>query len=861
MYIFGGQRGNHYFNDLYAFNTSTCKSVARTTKITTVKYSSIELLSFGPFRTFVDPANARWECLSSGNEGPTGRSGHASVIYDNKFYIFGGTDGNHLYNDIWSYDLQARTWSQVAAAGYIPMPRERCAASLVDDVMYVIGGRGPDAQDLGDLCAFKIRNQRWYMFQNMGPAPSARHGLTITGIKEKMVVLGGDAGNGKMEDASMVYVLDSAKIKYPAEAPTQQNPPLNSSPSFSPPHCYVDADNQAHSPHYMQQIQQVQQIRGMSPSQSSQPTPKRSPQLQHQRQPSPVKQDAKDADLVSPIDPQASLSTPLPSTTNSSNARVKLSHPDPHVNPSTPPARPPRLGSMVPPAALRRPRTTSPLPMADIDVNVDHRRQPASVSTASPTSPGAGADLYPQTRAPQRPEENSYADYAAMRQEMTSPKPSQSRNTVGPPPRPSREGVNLASSYRHTMSYSNESLNGEPTETSENSAPLYDMPPTHHALPHQPQPPFQDSNEHALERSLSPTHNSAYAVASIHAANLHQQPYPSSTHIKGSVDSAQEERAALLREIKTRDLIISEMRKKEQWWRTEVSLARKQRLERGESVEDSPEADNAMLLDTNDMEPDKVRLLEQLIAVKAELRRVRTSIHQQGQPMSEKVNQADRMRTAALQEAAYFKCKYLAVKNRHPEELVAAETERAESLEKKLAAALVENESNGRLLQQLQKRAQHDHAARISAEERAKEAHERAEEAQEAHQRALEELSNLLARATRAEAQVRDGAAKIAELSNQLTQALSVSSSSEELSKNHIKVSQLEAANLKSRNEAAMLKRQLAESLDDIARLRTLLNEREESLNEVNRHLEDSEIQLGMMKEAMSQKGFTTRAY
>jgi hypothetical protein len=44
----------------------------------------------------------------------------------------------------------------LACIGYIPVPREGHAATLVDDVMYVFGGRGVDGKDLEDLAAFKI---------------------------------------------------------------------------------------------------------------------------------------------------------------------------------------------------------------------------------------------------------------------------------------------------------------------------------------------------------------------------------------------------------------------------------------------------------------------------------------------------------------------------------------------------------------------------------------------------------------------------------------------------------------------------------------------------------------------------------
>lgn len=147
---------------------------------------------------------------------------------------FGGTDGDHLYNDIWAFDLQARAWAQVPAVGFIPVPRTDFAAAAVNGVMYVFGGRGPDGQDLGDLCAFKMRSKfqmydlsiknqnkhtlivghRWYMFQNMGPTPSARYGLSLTAVREKMFVIGGDASSGKLEDVSFAYILDSGRLHW-----------------------------------------------------------------------------------------------------------------------------------------------------------------------------------------------------------------------------------------------------------------------------------------------------------------------------------------------------------------------------------------------------------------------------------------------------------------------------------------------------------------------------------------------------------------------------------------------------------------------------------------------------------------------
>jgi hypothetical protein len=54
------------------------------------------------------------------------------------------------------FDIASRRWTELECIGYIPSPREGHATALVDDVMYIFGGRGIDGKDLGDLAAFKI---------------------------------------------------------------------------------------------------------------------------------------------------------------------------------------------------------------------------------------------------------------------------------------------------------------------------------------------------------------------------------------------------------------------------------------------------------------------------------------------------------------------------------------------------------------------------------------------------------------------------------------------------------------------------------------------------------------------------------
>ena len=121
------------------------------------------------------------------------------------------------------YDPKPNTWTSLDCIGYIPAPREGHSAALVNDVMYVFGGRTEEGTDLGDLAAFRISSRRWYTFQNMGPSPSPRSGHSMTAHGKQIVILAGEPSSAPRDpgELSMVYLLDTGKIRYPNDAPGQ----------------------------------------------------------------------------------------------------------------------------------------------------------------------------------------------------------------------------------------------------------------------------------------------------------------------------------------------------------------------------------------------------------------------------------------------------------------------------------------------------------------------------------------------------------------------------------------------------------------------------------------------------------------
>ncbi|THC91599.1 hypothetical protein EYZ11_008942 [Aspergillus tanneri] len=208
LYVFGGQVEGYFFNDLVAFDLNQLSN----------------------------PTN-KWEFLiQNSHQGgpppgqiPPARTNHTIVSFNDRLYLFGGTNGLQWFNDVWTYDPRANQWTQLDCVGFIPTPREGHAAALVNDVMYIFGGRTDEGIDLGDLAAFRITTRRWYSFQNMGPAPSPRSGHSMTAFGKQIIVMAGEPSSAPRDsvELSMAYVLDTAKIRYPTDAQNGERvPPL-----------------------------------------------------------------------------------------------------------------------------------------------------------------------------------------------------------------------------------------------------------------------------------------------------------------------------------------------------------------------------------------------------------------------------------------------------------------------------------------------------------------------------------------------------------------------------------------------------------------------------------------------------------
>lgn len=212
VYIFGGQLDDYFFDDLVCYDLTTLRQ-----------------------------PNSKWQLISANTPSPPSRTNHTMVTFQDKLYLFGGTDGKLWYSDTWCYDPQENTWTSLECSGFIPAPCEGHSATIVGDIMYVFGGRSSQGNDLGTLSALKLTTRKWFTFQNLGPGPSPRSGHSMTAFAgNKILVMGGESLDLSSEDEqleqqnSTVYILDTSRISYPAEHSTAPRFPVSSTSPTSP---------------------------------------------------------------------------------------------------------------------------------------------------------------------------------------------------------------------------------------------------------------------------------------------------------------------------------------------------------------------------------------------------------------------------------------------------------------------------------------------------------------------------------------------------------------------------------------------------------------------------------------------------
>lgn len=147
-----------------------------------------------------------WEriCPSDPFKGniPETRDSHSATKIGNNMYIFGGSNGNFPFNDIFAFNFTFRSWNKVNATGDIPLPREGHSAGVLNDRYIFIYGGWNGKMIYNNYYLFDTITNIWRKVEPEDPnqEPLIRESHSCSVIKDHFYIFGGQGVNVKKKE-------------------------------------------------------------------------------------------------------------------------------------------------------------------------------------------------------------------------------------------------------------------------------------------------------------------------------------------------------------------------------------------------------------------------------------------------------------------------------------------------------------------------------------------------------------------------------------------------------------------------------------------------------------------------------------
>lgn len=223
LYMVGGKTNNGHINDVYMYDPGNpideSDDVWTTLSIglpgPAVENPAVvafdgKLYTFGgstgPFSGAVsnaavyNPVTSTWNNLA---DMPTARGGAQADVLDGKIYVVGGlgSDGASL-STVEAFDPLTGTWLTGAAdPADLQTQRDNPGVTVVDDLLYVVGGRTRNANGTivdGGLSTMEIYDPVADQWVFGAPMPNGRRTMSIGTINGRIQVIGGE-GNASLD--------------------------------------------------------------------------------------------------------------------------------------------------------------------------------------------------------------------------------------------------------------------------------------------------------------------------------------------------------------------------------------------------------------------------------------------------------------------------------------------------------------------------------------------------------------------------------------------------------------------------------------------------------------------------------------
>ncbi|EPY52177.1 cell end marker Tea3 [Schizosaccharomyces cryophilus OY26] len=142
IFLFGGIVNEEYSSDLLFIN--------------------LQGLPVAPNESSDEKKNiVKWSQIPLQSASPPGRCNHATTVVGYKLIIHGGKNQTGLLGDLWLFDLETVSWTEIRPVGNFPCPREGHKVVSFGNKLYMYGGFDESGAICKDLWCFNLDKQCW----------------------------------------------------------------------------------------------------------------------------------------------------------------------------------------------------------------------------------------------------------------------------------------------------------------------------------------------------------------------------------------------------------------------------------------------------------------------------------------------------------------------------------------------------------------------------------------------------------------------------------------------------------------------------------------------------------------------------
>lgn len=158
-----------------------------------IKTIDVHVLNTQTLRwSLVPPRSDKSGYLLGYPEVPFQRYGHTAVAYEHNVYMWGGRNDDVCCNILFCFNTHTHTWSKPEVSGSIPGVRDGHSACIVGNSMYIFGGFEEEINQFScDVHCLNLETMEWAFVPTGSLPPSYRDFHTATVLNDRMYVFGG----------------------------------------------------------------------------------------------------------------------------------------------------------------------------------------------------------------------------------------------------------------------------------------------------------------------------------------------------------------------------------------------------------------------------------------------------------------------------------------------------------------------------------------------------------------------------------------------------------------------------------------------------------------------------------------------